>query len=563
MKKYIKLIVMALMLFFAACTDLQEQVLDESLSGGGAETDLAKSVIVPAYGMLPEFYRHTTYFAVQEISTDEAILPYRGGRDWGDNGIYIELHQHTWGPVHSNIQQCWNFLTVMISRTVTAISVLEPLAETDGEAKVFLAEARGLRAFYNMLVLDLWGIAFKKEDQAELSEILRGNDAVEYIKSEFEAAIGDLKTDVGPGRLTKGGVYGLLARLHLNAAVWRDPYTTNFNFTDVDMNKVIEYTNLVINSGEYGLSEEYFAIFNNDNHSNPELIFAADQRPDLNGHNRLSYFSMSDNFYGNPLFPRANGTDGAAITSDFYDSWEQAYGSTDPSEADARFSWERMVIPSDSAIAADEFEVNRGIYRGLQYGLQNTGRRLPFIQTEDGRYKIGALRDWRRAEENAYVDYEKVINFTPEGSNYNTGYRVHKYQWSKSSDDGRNKGEADLVIIRLADMYMMRAEANLRKGDASGALIDINLVRASRTARPDVTPAPLETMDMDILFRERGFEFYWEHQRRTDMIRFGKYEGTWTEKTDSNVQKRLFPIPQSAIDGASAAEGYLMQNPGY
>ncbi|MCG8307042.1 MAG: RagB/SusD family nutrient uptake outer membrane protein [Cytophagales bacterium] len=563
MKNIIKLACLAFALLMGSCTDLEEQILDESLSGGASENDLVKGVVAPAYGMLPEFYRHTRYFAVQEISSDEAILPYRGGRDWGDNGIYIELHQHTYTPVHSNIQQCWDYLTVMISRTVTAISILTPLAETDAEARVFLAEVRGLRAFYNMIVLDLWGIAFQKEDQGELSIILRRNDAVEYIRTEFEAVIDDLREDVGPGRLTRAGVYGLLARLHLNAAVWRDPYATSFNFTDEDMNKVITYSDMVIGMPQYALSEEFFAIFDNDNHTNKELIFAVDQRPDLNGHNRMSYFSMSDNFYGNPLFPRANGTDGAAITSDFYQSWVQAYGAVDPAEADARFWWERMVIPSDSAIAAEDFEVNRGIYRGLQYGLQNTGRRLPFIQTDDGRYKIGRLRDWRRAEENAYVDFVEEINFTAEGSDYNTGFRVEKYQWSKQSDTGRNKGEADLVIVRLADLFMMRAEAKLRKGDAAGALDDVNIVRASRTARPDVTPPALSAMDLDILFRERGFEFYWEHQRRTDMIRFGKYEGTWTEKTDNNVQKRLFPIPQSAIDGASDAEDYLVQNPGY
>jgi hypothetical protein len=222
-----------------------------------------------------------------------------------------------------------------------------------------------------------------------------------------------------------------------------------------------------------------------------------------------------------------------------------------------------MVIPGDSAIAAEDFEVNRGIFRGLQYGLQNTGRRLPFIQVPDGRYKIGKLRDWRRAEANAYVDYTREIDFTAEGSDYNTGYRVEKYQWSKASTDGRNRGEADIVIVRLADLYMMRAEAKLRKGDASGALDDVNLVRASRTARPALTPEPLTEMDLDILFRERGFEFYWEHQRRTDMIRFGKYEGTWTEKTNSDPNKRLFPVPQSAIDGASSNPGYLVQNTGY
>tara|TARA_R110002050_G_scaffold272047_1_gene415729 strand:+ start:3041 stop:4747 length:1707 start_codon:yes stop_codon:yes gene_type:complete len=564
MKNTIKFALLAFsMLFSWSCTDLEEKILDESLTGGALESDLIKGTVAPAYGMLPEFYRHTRYFAVQEISADEAILPYRGGRDWGDNGIYIELHQHTYTPVHSNVRQCWDYLTVMISRTVSAINVLTPLAETDGDARVYLAEVRGLRAFYNMIVLDLWGIAFQKDEAGELSTILRGNDAVEYIRMEFEATIDDLRTDVGPGRLTKGGAWALLARLHLNAAVWRDPYSTSFDFTTDDMDKVIEYSNMVINSGQYGLSPEYFANFNNDNHTNDELVFAVDQRPDLNGHNRMSYFSMSDNFYGNPLYPQGNGTDGAAITSDFYQSWVEAYGELDPAEADARFWWERMVIPEDSCIAAEDFEVNRGIYRGLQYGLQNNGRRLPFIQCDDGKYKIGKLRDWRRAEENAYVDYVEEINFTPEGSDYNTGFRVEKYQWSKSSDDGRNKGEADLVIVRLADLYMMRAEAKLRKGDAPGALADVNLVRASRTARPDVTPPPLSEMNADILFRERGFEFYWEHQRRTDMIRFGKYEDTWTEKTNSDVQRRLFPIPQSAIDGASDTPGYLEQNPGY
>jgi hypothetical protein len=47
------------------------------------------------------------------------------------------------------------------------------------------------------------------------------------------------------------------------------------------------------------------------------------------------------------------------------------------------------------------------------------------------------------------------------------------------------------------------------------------------------------------------------------MIRFGKYEGTWTEKSNADKNKRLFPIPITAINGASNIPGYLVQNPGY
>ena len=117
--------------------------------------------------------------------------------------------------------------------------------------------------------------------------------------------------------------------------------------------------------------------------------------------------------------------------------------------------------------------------------------------------------------------------------------------------------------MRLADVYLMRAEAKLRKGgDAAAALADVNLVRASRTARGTPPPA-LTTMSLDLLYRERGFEFYWEMLRRTDMIRFGKFEDTWTEKTNKDPKKRLFPIPQTAIDGASNLPGYLKQNDSY
>jgi hypothetical protein len=109
----------------------------------------------------------------------------------------------------------------------------------------------------------------------------------------------------------------------------------------------------------------------------------------------------------------------------------------------------------------------------------------------------------------------------------------------------------------------MRAEAKLRSGDNAGALADINTLRTSRTARPNQTPEALSNIDLDIMFREAGFELYWEAFRRNYQIRYGKYEDSWTGKTDSNPQKRLFPIPQRAMDGASSEAGFLVQNPGY
>jgi hypothetical protein len=542
-----------------ACTDLDEQILDESSATGLSDKQAADGMIAPVYGRLYDLFTHTNYFTLQEISTDEAILPYRGGTDWGDNGIYLAMHQHTHTSTDQNIRNTWNLIFQGISRAETALSVLP--ANNHQAAPVYIAEARGMRAFYSLLALDLFGVVFVKDniDETAPSRILRGEEAVDYIKNELLAIETSLSTTTGPGRMTQAAVWGLLARLHLNAAVYRDRYAAGFNFTATDMDEVIKYSDKIINSGLFALSNDYFAIFGNDNHTNKELIFALDQRFDIPGsHNRLAYFSLSGDQFPLTEFPAANGTDGPAITADFYHSWTSAYGATDPADADPRF-FQQNLDPAATCSPAS-FRVNRGILRGQQRGLIRVNG--AFVKCVDGSFKVDNLFYVTRNKPTLAVDFTEQVDFTVGGSNYNSGYRVEKYEFGRKSDSGRNKGDADIVFLRLADIYLMRAEAKLRKSnDAAGALSDVNTVRASRTK---TTPPPaLGTMDLDLLFRERGFEFYWEMLRRTDMIRFGKYEGTWTEKTNSDKLKRIFPIPQTAIDGASNIPGYLEQNEGY
>ncbi len=562
MKKKLSILVTSVgLMVLSSCTNLNEIVLDEASASGLSDKQAAEGIISPVYALLPNIFQHTNYFALQEISTDEAILPYRGGTDWGDNGIYLAMHQHTHTSTDPNIRNTWNLILQGMSRSITAINSLPTL--NDPSAKTFLAEARGMRAYYSMLTLDMFGLVFVKDDLGENSKIIRGDEAVEYIKSELLAIEPLVDPNVGPGRISKGVVWGLLARLYLNAAVYRDPYAAQFTFKPEDMDKVVEYSDKIINSGMYQLSRDYFSIFNDDNHNNKELIFAVDQRADLNGHNRMAYFSLSGDQFPLPAYPNANGTDGPGITPDFYRTWVTANAPKDPAAADPRFYKQNLSIysnPADSCVAAENFNINRGILRGQQYGLIR--RNGVFLKCPDGKMKVGKLFHDTRNKPTLAVDFTEQIDFTVAGSNYNTGYRVEKYEFSKKSVSGRNFGEADIIILRLADVYMMRAEAKLRKSnDAASALADVNLVRAARTA---TTPAPaLTSMTLDLLFRERGFEFYWEMLRRTDMIRFGKYEGIWTEKTNTDRNKRVFPIPQTAIDGASNIPGYLKQNAGY
>lgn len=563
------------------CTDLQENILDESLTGLG-KAEAVSGAIAPAYGQVSRVWLHTNNFGLQLIASDEGILPYRGGTDWFDGGKFLAVHQHLQTSGNDLVRSTWNDLTKNISRAISAIEVLRPLAdEGNTEAEGALYEMIALRAYLNMLMLDSWGIVFQKESSSDLSTVLRGQEAISYIETELLSVVNVINTDKGPGRMTQGAVWGLLARLHLNAAVYRAPYGTPA-FSNEDMNKVIEYTSSIIGSGKFSFSPEYFDLFNDENQTNPEIIFSVDQRGVLSGeHSRWAYWSIAGSQFARPEYPSSDGTDGPALTSDFYQTWVQAYGATDPAEADARFFQENILIPDSLrdltgvSPANDEnhyyciddldFQINRGIIRGVIWGPRK-GSDGAFLRCDDGKVRIYPVIQTKGNGPDRNVDYvshTEDIDFSNEGRRHNKGYRCSKYQFSRTSPDGNNFSSVDLVLMRLAEIYLMRAEAKLRLGDAAGALADVNAVRASRTARPAQTPPTLTAIDLDIMFRERGFELYWEGFRRGDQIRFGKYEDTWTEKTDADVKKRLFPIPQSAIDGASNIEGFLVQNEGY
>jgi hypothetical protein len=575
---YKTLSLVVILLTFFGCTDLEEEVLDESLTGTG-EAEVVSGSIAPVYGYLRGVWYHTVNFGLQEVASDEAILPYRGGTDWYDGGKFIAVHQHLMTPSNSLVGDTWTYITLTLSRAVVAIERLAPEAELgDVGAQNALYEMVAMKAYLNLMALDNWGLVFKKEASDDISEILRGQDAIDYIENELLSIVDVIQEANDPGRLNKNSVKALLARLYLNAAVYRDPYGTP-NFAKEDMDKVIQYTNDII-AGPYSLSPEYFDLFNDDNHTNPELIFALDQRGVLEtDHSRWAYWSISGDQVPRPEVPSSRGTDAVAATPDFYQTWVDAYGSDDPADADARFFKENTVIPeelqdltgidptNDSehyyCIEAEEFEIDRGILRGIIWGpRKDDGGNI--ISCEDGTVRIYPVINNRTSGADIrYVDHNLEVNFTAEGSLHNTGHRFSKYQFSHAATNCCAYSDVDLVLIRLGEIYLMRAEAKLRNGDAAGALADINTLRASRTARPEQTPEALTSIDLEILFRESGFELYWEGFRRTYQIRFGKYEDSWTEKTDANVNKRLFPIPQQAIDGASSAEGFLVQNPGY
>jgi hypothetical protein len=130
--------------------------------------------------------------------------------------------------------------------------------------------------------------------------------------------------------------------------------------------------------------------------------------------------------------------------------------------------------------------------------------------------------------------------------------------------------DTDFPMFRLADAYLIYAEAVLRGGsggDAATALTYINMVRERAFGDTSGNISQGE-LTLDFILDERGRELLWEAQRRTDLIRFGKFSNTdytWAWKggvmEGQSVASHfdLYPIPASDV----AANINLTQNEGY
>lgn len=162
------------------------------------------------------------------------------------------------------------------------------------------------------------------------------------------------------------------------------------------------------------------------------------------------------------------------------------------------------------------------------------------------------------------------LDITELNSDTKLGYGVTKFRNITSAGAaGKHKDfvDTDYPLFRLADAYLMYAEAVLRGGGGTkaNALSYVNALRSRAGLSTAVTESELT---LDFVLDERARELYWEGWRRQDLIRFGKFTGnsyTWQWKGDTHAgtvipnHLKLFPLPEDQLQ----MNKNLKQNPGY
>lgn len=533
-------ILFTVILGFQSC-DINEEIIDEARGEDLLTSADPLNLLAPAYNNLRRVYGHRWFFALQTFSADEGMVPTRQS-DWFDGGTFQELHRHDWRPNHRYTRETFEHVMSGLASSTQAIDFLD-------EGSQEQAEAIGLLAHFMWVALDAYGqVPYRGISDIDFNtdpQILTGSDAVNTIITNLETAMPNLPTGKNTVRFTQDAAKSLLARVYLNKAVYEDRYASNFSFSNEDMQKVIELTTEVISSGTHNLeTEDYFSMFDPDNENHPEIIWSAKNevtsvriggrsvtRNTINGLSRGLLFQRPDGGFG-------TGSDAGCTLPGFLNTWD--------SENDPRFYKENYPNAPVTIPLAD-YKMNRGFLEGQIYGINND-RGTPIIN-EDGTINLIPVQLWTRDE--SMANHTRQVNLIAE--NQSVGVRVSKWGIDDIGSNSDDTG-VDIVIFRLADLYLMRAEARLRLGSGD-ALSDINAVRVARGGAGFAKASAT----LEDVYNERGYEFYWEYHRRTDQIRFGTWEDTWLDKTDADPNKRVFPIPP----GPLAQTPGLEQNPGY
>lgn len=141
----------------------------------------------------------------------------------------------------------------------------------------------------------------------------------------------------------------------------------------------------------------------------------------------------------------------------------------------------------------------------------------------------------------------------------NVNDREYYFPYKYKIQIGSNPNEY-LVMFRLAEQYLIRAEARMHLSNIKGSLDDLNIIR-NRAGLENLTTLSQEEI-MEAIVQERRHEFMaeWGH-RWFDLKRTGKINETLVSIKGSNWQASdaLWPIPQSQIE----TNTHLDQNPGY
>jgi hypothetical protein len=489
-------------------------------------------------------------YALYGLGTD---IGYDGETPGGQR--FLTNYETSVTPENSIINTWWRTLHNQLQRANLILREIEnvdpELWRDEAQKNISIAEARFFRAWCHRLSVTLWGdvpLIDYVVDEAKV-DFVRTPKAEVYalIEEDLEFASKNLPvpgTEKAPGRLTQGAALHLLTDVYLAQNKFQQAVDAS--------SKVINnygYELMTDRFGNqfdvFGTGDLYWDLFRYGNQNPPlnkESIWVIQFEPNLElgggAHYwsgiygpRLSNFGLAPD--GKDAFdPRYSDTLGVQVARMrgtnlvFYDVWKD--------------NWDNDIRNAPHNVKRDFYYDNpKSEYHGKKIDLSEfpAGSRNTLKDTTNYIYPF-FMKGW-----------QPVVQATI----------------SDPARGGAGTIHTDFMAMRLAETYLLRAEAYLGLNDKVKSAADINVVRSRAKAKP-VTP---EEVDIDYILDERIRELYLEEMRMVILLRMGKLVDRVKRFHDNPLlpgagikdHNNLWPIPQNQIDLNYGAD--FKQNPGY
>jgi hypothetical protein len=305
------------------------------------------------------------------------------------------------------------------------------------------------------------------------------------------------------GRLTKGAADAILASLYLNAQVFTGTVTSaGLQRGTAKWAEAVAACDRIINSGQYSLASNWRSNFTADNYQSPEII--------------MQVMYLNESGLGLNFLMRA-----------------LHYSQFTPSP------WNGFATIAETYNAFDPADQ----------------RRVIFLVGPQTNLETGQPVNDRAGNRLVYTPEIKDVTNATEGE----GVRIVK--WPVDPKHVNQDNANDFAIFRLAEIYLIKAEALNELGQTAAAVNLVNTIRARvfSPAKP-ISAASTQAQLRQLILNERLFELTSEAKRRQDLIRGDQYtQRPWFNKPTTAAFRILMPIPQTQID----TNPLLTQNAGY
>jgi starch-binding outer membrane protein, SusD/RagB family len=536
MNKIIK-ILPAMLLFLSCSKDFLERENPEIVTLDSfykTETDFELALSGVYNVLVRSDYYNGYLYRYLEIASDDA----NPGDDSEYNSIIgNHINEFTLTPDNYTSINIFSVSYIGIARANTTIDRLKNSGLTERFITQTEAECRFLRALYYFNLVRLFGdvplILNEVTDPADV-QIPRTGIIEIYEKGiipdlEFAAEhLPDFYNAQNIARANRWAAKGLLAKVYLTLGE-REP-----GFYQKSRDILWE----IINNSRFSLEENFTDLFTREKEFGKESLF------EIN-HISGQYFYYMEGYGVGHYIPQRNGL------GSYYNTFYMP-----------RFRGVGYLGPKLGAFAQDGYGIGvpttSNDPRGDNYSVpQGTGL-VESFQSADTRRETTILDYYKTArDKNLPVDYD----ISP--------YNVNKYTDFEDNDNG--EADDNYYILRLADIYLMFAEAEneINSGPTNDAYEYLNRVRRRAFGEPVTGVSGNDYRDLsfsqflDKVYNERRLELAFEGQRWFDLLRRPERALAILQAQGKNhvtAERLLLPIPQYVIDETN---GIIKQNPGY